>query len=73
MMTSTHPSPVGGRWREATDEGLTLSSSAVNRTHFPHGQALIRPLGTFSQREKGVKGLYFPALSRLFRHTRCHA
>jgi choline dehydrogenase-like flavoprotein len=56
-----HPSPVGGRWREATkrftlnrlDEGLAASGQLEGTKFPPPGQALIRPSGTFSQREKG--------------------
>ena len=42
------PSPAcGRRWREATDEGFSDQ-------YVPSDDTLIRPLGTFSQREKGA-------------------
>jgi error-prone DNA polymerase len=56
-----HPSPVGGRWREATDEGFdaNLPSIILNNSHCT--KTLIRPSGTFPQGGKAeVEILAYP-------------
>ena len=52
-LTNPHPSPVGGRWREATDEGLWASENLDQTNNSLPTEALIRPSGTFPQRGKG--------------------
>ncbi len=52
-MGKTHPSPIGGRWREATNEGLGASENLYHSNNFLRAQALIRPSGTFPHWGKG--------------------
>jgi hypothetical protein len=66
-----YPSPVGGRWRVATDEGLSASSHSTIMQIFRCGQALIRPSGTFPQRGKGDFILYM--IDRLDHSKLCRA
>jgi release factor glutamine methyltransferase len=46
MNDQHQPSPHGGRWREATDEGLAANIAVANN---PRSKTLIRPSGTFPQ------------------------